>query len=577
MGEEPEMRSVSGAEAIVTTLERLGVEAVFGVPGGAILPTYDPIRDSAIRHVLARHEQGAGHMAEGYARATGRTGVVLATSGPGATNLVTPLMNARMDSTPIVAITGQVASHVIGTQAFQEAPTTELTRHCTKANWLVEDPDRLVETIHEAFAVARAGRPGPVLVDVPKDIQSAMTTCLTPTSPGKSEDAEVEAGAVAAAIRMIEHAERPVLYVGGGAIDASNLIRALAEATNIPVVTTLMGRGVISDDHPLALGMPGMHGLYAATTAMQRADLLVAMGARFDDRVTGDPASFAPVAKVIHVDIDPAELGKIRTPELGIVGDAASVVGALLDAWGDRPAPDRSSWLATVSEWQRTHPLRYEERRGGPIKPQYVIDALHRVTGGRAVVTSGVGQHQMWASQRWAFSRPRDWINSGGLGTMGFAVPAAIGAKLARPEETVVAIDGDGSFQMTMQELITASREGIAIKVALIDNGHYGMVKQWQELFYDGRLSAVKVGDAIPDYVGLAESLGCVGVRVTSRDEVESAIEDALRVDDRPVVMDFVVDPDEMVWPMIVGGGCNDEILMGPEDLIAGRQSSVSA
>jgi acetolactate synthase I/II/III large subunit len=570
------MRPVSGAEVIVGALERLGVEVVFGVPGGAILPAYDPIRDSVIRHVLARHEQGAGHMAEGYALATGRTGVVLATSGPGATNLVTPLMNARLDSTPFVAITGQVASHVIGTQAFQEAPTTELTRHCTKANWLVTDPGQLAETLYEAFAVAQSGRPGPVLVDVPKDVQVATTTHFPQPPAGERRSSEIDRAALAKALVMLEQTERPVLYVGGGAVDACAEVRDLAEATRTPVVTTLMGRGVIPDDHPLALGMPGMHGLYTATTAMQRADLLVAVGVRFDDRVTGDPGSFAPGARVIHIDIDPAELGKIRTPEVGIVGDAASALGALLAAWGDRPVPDRVEWLATLAEWQHTHPLRYESKPDGPIKPQYVIDALHKVTEGRAVVTSGVGQHQMWASQRWRFSRSRDWINSGGLGTMGFAVPSAIGAKVGRPDETVFAIDGDGSFQMTMQELITASQEGVGIKVALLNNGHYGMVKQWQELFYGGRLSAVQVGGSIPDYVGLAESLGCVSFRVDRPEAVIPTIEKSMTVDDRPVVIDFVVDPDEMVWPMVIGGGCNDEVLMGPEDLEATAQSSGS-
>jgi acetolactate synthase-1/2/3 large subunit len=571
------MRPVSGAEVIVGALERLGVEVVFGVPGGAILPAYDPLRDSLIRHVLARHEQGAGHMAEGYAMATGRTGVVLATSGPGATNLITPLMNARLDSTPLVAITGQVASHVIGTQAFQEAPTTELTRHCTKANWLVTDPGYLAETIYEAFSLAGSGRPGPVLVDVPKDVQVATTTHFPEPSVAEDRTPKIDAATLAAVIAMIEQAERPVLYVGGGAVGASTEVRALAEATGAPVVTTLMGRGVIPDNHPLALGMPGMHGVYTATTAMQRADLLVAVGVRFDDRVTGDPGSFAPGARVIHVDIDAAELGKIRRPEVGIVGDAAFVVRTLLAAWGDRPVPNRVEWLGRLAEWQRTYPLRYESTPDGPIKPQYVVDALHRVTEGRAVVTSGVGQHQMWASQRWQFSRPRDWINSGGLGTMGFAVPSAIGAKVGRPGETVFAIDGDGSFQMTMQELVTASQEGIAIKVALIDNGHYGMVKQWQELFYGGRLSAVKVGGSTPDYVGLAEALGCVAFRVDRPEEVIPTIEKSVAVDDRPVLMDFIVDPGEMVWPMVIGGGCNDEVLMGPEDLIAGVQSSGSA
>lgn len=566
----------TGSHSLLRSLEHEGVEVVFGVPGGAILPAYDPLLDSPIRHVLARHEQGAGHMAEGYAMATGRVGVVFATSGPGATNLITPLQNAKMDSTPLVAITGQVGTSAIGSDAFQEAHTTGLAMHCTKHSYLVTSADEIPDIIHEAFHLASTGRPGPVLVDFPKDVLNAVTEWRTPTLsglPGYKPTREGHPRQVKAAVEMIEASSRPVLYVGGGVIRAGATpeLVAFAEAANVPVVTTLMGRGAFPDSHRLALGMPGMHGVYAATTAMQKADLLIAIGVRFDDRVTGDVASFAPGAKVIHVDVDPAEIGKVRRADIPIVGDARSVLAAMVERVTERrvegPAPERADWFAQLRDWQETHPLSYTQDPDGPIKAQYFIERLHAITGGDAVVTSGVGQHQMWASHFWQFEKPLSWINSGGLGTMGFAVPAAVGAKIARPDEVVFAIDGDGCFQMTAQELITATTENIPIKVAVLNNGAYGMVQQWQKLFYDGRISASDLGTTVPDYPKLAEAMGCVGLRVTHPDEVDIAIEKALSIEDRSVVIEVVIDPEEMVFPMVPAGGSNDHIAMGPEDL----------
>ena len=558
------------------SLEHEGVEVIFGVPGGAILPAYDPLLDSPIRHILARHEQGAGHMAEGYAMATGRVGVAMATSGPGATNLITPLQNAKMDSTPLVAITGQVSTAAIGSDAFQESPTTGLAMHCTKHSYLVTDADEIPNAIHEAFHLASTGRPGPVLVDIPKDILNAATAWHEPHLrglPGYRPTSHGHPKQVKAAIELIEASERPVLYVGGGVIraGAADELRQFAEAANVPVVTTLMGRGAFPDDHPLALGMPGMHGLYTATTAIQKADLLIAVGVRFDDRVTGAVDAFAPHAKVIHIDVDPAEIGKVRRPEVPIVGDARIILHALNErlqaARATQSAPGREAWLAQLGAWQESHPLRYEQSADGPIKAQYFIERLHALTNGEAIVTAGVGQHQMWASQFWRFSRPGTWINSGGLGTMGFAIPAAVGAKAAKPDEIVYALDGDGCFQMTAQELITATTENIPIKAAVFNNGGYGMVKQWQNLFYGGRLSAVELGSTVPDYPKLAEAMGCVGLRVTHPDEVDVVIEKTLAIEDRPVVVEVVCDPDEMCFPMVPAGGSNDRIVMGPEDL----------
>jgi acetolactate synthase I/II/III large subunit len=567
----------TGSHSLFQSLEHEGVETIFGVPGGAILPAYDPLLDSPIRHVLARHEQGAGHMAEGYAMATGRVGVAMATSGPGATNLITPLQNAKMDSTPLVAITGQVGTAAIGSDAFQEAYTTGLAMHCTKHSYLVTDAADIPSIVHEAFHIAATGRPGPVLVDIPKNILNQETEWSTPTLAGlpgyKPPSSNGHPKQIRAAIDLIESAHRPVLYIGGGVIrsGAAAELRSFAEAANVPVVTTLMARGAFPDDHPLALGMPGMHGTYTATTAIQKSDVLVAIGARFDDRVTGHIPSFAPNAKVIHVDVDPAEIGKVRNPEIPVVGDARLVLQALLDRMlitrDGNPAPNRSDWFSQLGVWKQEKPLAYEQPEGGPIKTQFFIERLHEITEGDAVIAAGVGQHQMWASQFWRFSRPGNWVNSGGLGTMGFAIPAAIGAKAARPDERVIALDGDGCFQMTVQELITASTENIPIKVVVFNNGGYGMVKQWQNLFYEGRLSAVDLGTTVPDYPKLAEAMGCVGLQVDQPDEVDAAIDKILAVDDRPVVLEVVTDRDEMCFPMVPAGGSNDTIAMGLDDL----------
>jgi acetolactate synthase I/II/III large subunit len=568
--------TLTGAQALIRALELEGVDTIFGVPGGAILPAYDPILDSPIRHILARHEQGAGHMASGYAHASGRVGVVMATSGPGATNLITALQDAFMDSIPVVAVTGQVGMASIGYDAFQEAHTWGISMPCTKHNYLVTEPESIADAIHEAFHLASTGRPGPVLVDVPKNVLNASLPWHGPGKldlPGYRPSVQGHPKQVKAAVRLIAESERPVLYLGGGVIRAGAAAEALrlAELANLPAVTTLMARGAIPDSHPLCLGMPGMHGNYTAITAMQQADLLVAVGARFDDRVTGDVASFAPHAKVIHVDVDPAEIAKVRVPEIPIVGDARAVLIQLIAVMerllGDQPPPDRVPWLETLRRWQLDHPLGYEQGEDGPIQQQYVIEALHAITGGNAVVVAGVGQHQMWASQFWRFERPRTWINSGGLGTMGYAVPAAVGAKTAVPDRTVWAIDGDGCFQMTCQELITASVEGIPVKVAVMNNHSLGMVKQWQRLFYDGRYSAVDLTDHTPDYVKLAEAMGCAGLRADHPGEVVPVLEKAMAINDRPVVVEFRCDPDAMVFPMVPAGGSNDHVVLGPGDL----------
>ncbi|CAN5713132.1 acetolactate synthase large subunit [soil metagenome] len=564
------MTKMTGAQALIASLEHEGVDVMFGVPGGAILPAYDPLLDSPIRHVLARHEQGAGHMAEGYAWATGRVGVCMATSGPGATNLVTPLADALMDSVPIVAITGQVPTSAVGNDAFQEAYTTGITMPATKHNYFVTDPGEITEIIHEAFHIASTGRPGPVLVDIPKDILNQSTTWHPPHDlalPGYKPTVDGHPRRVKEAVELIHDAKRPVLYVGGGVIKANgaSALRRLAEATGIPVTTTLMGRGAFPDSHPLAMGMPGMHGTYTAITAIQKADLLIAVGVRFDDRVTGNPKFFAPHAKVIHIDVDPAEIGKVRAADIPIVGDAGRVLEQLLAAWGDREAPDLRAWTETINRWKSEYPLRYEQTPDGPIKPQFVVEELYRLTDGDATIVAGVGQHQMWASQYWKFEDPRRWINSGGLGTMGFAVPAAIGAKAGTPDELVFALDGDGCFQMTFNELITASTEKIPMKVAVFNNGVHGMVTQWQRLFYNSRFSATYLGDGI-DYPKLAESLGCVGLKAENPDELGPALEKALAIDDRPVVVEVVVDREEMVFPMVPAGGSNDEVILGPTE-----------
>ena len=568
---------MSGADALLKALEQEGVENVFGIPGGASMPIYDPLVDrSSIRHILCRHEQGAGHAAEGYAWATGKVGVCMATSGPGATNLVTPLADAKMDSVPIVAITGQVPTPVVGNDAFQEADITGITMPVTKHNFLVKDPADIVATVREAFHIASTGRPGPVLIDLPKDVLINETTYRWPENvslPGYKPNTKGNQRQVVEAVKMILRAKKPVLYVGGGVIkaDAHTELFDLATSGQLPVVTTLMARGAFPDSNELCLGMPGMHGNYTAVTAMQKADLLVALGSRFDDRVTGKLAGFAPHAKVIHVDIDPAEIGKNRVVDVPIVGDCKDVIGKLAAELHTRQdeadgPPDRSAWLGQLRAWQDEYPYRYPTD-DGKLKPQYCVERLRALADDDTICVSGVGQHQMYASQYWKFEHPRKWINSGGLGTMGFAVPAAMGAKVGRPDLRVVAIDGDGCFQMTAQELATSATEQIPFVTAILNNGYLGMVRQWQELFFDERYSGVWLDPNVPDYVKLAEAYGAVGLRVESADEVDNAIEKAYSITDRSVVIDFRVDPGEMVFPMVPSGASNDDIIVGPESI----------
>jgi acetolactate synthase I/II/III large subunit len=567
---------VTGADALLKALEQEGVEVVFGIPGGASMPIYDPLVDrSSIRHVLCRHEQGAGHAAEGYAWATGKTGVCMATSGPGGTNLVTPIADAKMDSVPLVAITGQVPTPVVGNDAFQEADITGITMPITKHNFLVKDPALIAETVREAFHIAATGRPGPVLIDLPKDVLLAETTWRWPehvSLPGYKPTTKGNQRQVVEAVKLILKSKRPVLYVGGGVVkaDAHKELFKLATTGRIPAVTTLMARGAFPDSHELCLGMPGMHGHYTAVTAMQQADLLVALGARFDDRVTGKLAGFAPDAKIVHVDIDPAEIGKNRAADVPIVGDCRDVIGKLAAELAKRQeeaggAPDRDAWLATLRGWQRRYPYRYDQRADGPLKPQFCVERLRAHADDDTIVVAGVGQHQMYASQYWTFEKPRHWINSGGLGTMGFAVPAAMGAKVGRPQQRVVAIDGDGCFQMTAQELATSATEKIPFVTAILNNGYLGMVRQWQELFFDERYSGVYLDPDVPDYVKLAEAYGAVGLRVEAPEEVDAAIEKAYSITDASVVIDFRVDPREMVFPMVPAGASNDDIIVGPE------------
>ncbi len=561
---------LTGAQSLIRALECAGVDTVFGIPGGAILPAYDPLLDSTrIRHILVRHEQGAGHAAEGYAAATGKVGVCMATSGPGATNLVTALADAHMDSVPIVAITGQVPSPAIGSDAFQEADIRGITMPVTKHNYLVTNPDDIPQAIAEAFYIAGTGRPGPVLVDISKDALQAMTTFAYPTElslPGYRPVTKPHTKQVREAARLIAESQRPVLYVGGGVIraGADAELRILAELTRIPVVTTLMARGAFPDDHPLHLGMPGMHGTVAAVGALQRSDLLIALGARFDDRVTGKLDTFAPDAKVIHADIDPAEISKNRVADVPIVGDCREVIADLIVALqAEYDAGHRGEagpWLATCQAWQARYPLGYETH-DGTLSPQYAIERIGAIAGPEATYVAGVGQHQMWASHFVRYQRPRSWINSGGLGTMGFAVPAAMGAKVGEPERVVWAIDGDGCFQMTNQELATCALNGIPVKVAVINNSSLGMVRQWQTLFYEGRYSNTDLHSArVPDFVKLSEALGCVGLRCETAEDVDATIAKAMEIDDVPVVIDFVVNRDAMVWPMVAAGTSNDAI-----------------
>jgi acetolactate synthase-1/2/3 large subunit len=570
---------MTGAQAMVRALEELDAQVVFGIPGGAILPAYDPLFDSTkVRHILVRHEQGAGHAATGYAQATGRVGVCMATSGPGATNLVTPIADAYMDSVPLVAITGQVPSAAIGTDAFQEADICGITMPITKHNFLVQDAADIPRTLAEAFHIAATGRPGPVLVDIAKDALQAETTFEWPVElqlPGYRPAAKPHGKQVREAARLISEAKRPVLYVGGGVIKAhaTDELRVLAELANVPVVTTLMARGAFPDSHEQHLGMPGMHGTVAAVAALQRSDLLIALGARFDDRVTGKLSSFAPDAKVIHADIDPAEISKNRVADVPIVGDVREVIADLIVAiQAEHEAGhqgDYAAWWKQCSSWRRTYPLGYDMHTDGSLAPQYVIDRLGKICGPDTVVVAGVGQHQMWASQFVSYENPGTWINSGGLGTMGFAVPAAMGAKVGRPDALVWAIDGDGCFQMTNQELATCAIEGIPIKVAIINNGSLGMVRQWQTLFYEGRYSNTDLKRAesryLPDFVMLAEAMGCVGLRCEAADDVDATIEKAMSINDAPVVIDFVVGKDAMVWPMVAAGTSNDDIKIARE------------
>ncbi|ASR34659.1 acetolactate synthase large subunit [Prauserella marina] len=565
---------LTGAQSLVRSLEAVGVEVVFGIPGGTILPAYDPLLDSTkVRHVLVRHEQGAGHAATGYAQATGKVGVCMATSGPGATNLVTPLADANMDSVPLVAITGQQTRALIGTDAFQEADICGITMPITKHNFLVTDPADIPRVIAEAFHLASTGRPGPVLVDIPKDVLQEATAFNWPPEmhlPGYRPTMRPHGKQVREAARLIASSRRPVLYVGGGVLKAraSEQLRRLAELTGIPVVTTLMARGAFPDSHPQHLGMPGMHGSVAAVAAMQRADLLIALGARFDDRVTGRLDSFAPDATVVHADIDPAEISKNRKADVPIVGDCAEIITELIEAVRaeneESGPPELDAWWTQVGAWRETFPAGYEWPADGTLSPQYVIERIGALAGPEAIYTAGVGQHQMWAAQFVKYENPRTWINSGGLGTMGFAVPAAMGAQFGEPGKQVWAIDGDGCFQMTNQELATCAIEGAPIKVAVINNGNLGMVRQWQNLFYAERYSNTDLGThkhRIPDFTLLAESLGCAGLRCETKDEVDEVIRRAMDINDRPVVIDFVVGKDAQVWPMIGPGTGNDEIM----------------
>ena len=562
---------ITGAQSLVKSLESAGVDVMFGIPGGAILPAYDPIFDSRIRHILVRHEQGAGHAATGYAQATGRVGVCIATSGPGATNLVTALADAQMDSVPIVAITGQVAAASIGTDAFQEADIRGITMPVTKHNFLITDAKDISRAIAEAFHIAGTGRPGAVLVDVAKDALTKMTEFDYPSSlhlPGYNPVMNPSSESLRDAAALIAQSKSPVLYVGGGVIksNASLELMKLAELTGAPVVTTLMALGSFPDSHPQHLGMPGMHGTVAAVTALQKSDLLITLGARFDDRVTGKLSSFAPNAKVIHADIDPAEIGKNRIADVAIVGDLKATISALvveLNKVFKSSKPDLTEWWMQCNSWRTRYPLGFDEPTDGSVSPQYVISRLGVIAGPEAIFVAGVGQHQMWSSQFINYERPRSWLNSGGLGTMGYAVPAAMGAKVGAPDRTVWAIDGDGCFQMTNQELVTCALNNIPIKVAIINNESLGMVRQWQTLFYNERYSNTDLhSKRIPDFAKLAEAMGCVGLRCETKEDVDRVINEAMAINDRPVVVDFSVHRDAMVWPMVAAGTSNDEIVI---------------
>lgn len=560
---------MNGAQSMIAALEAVGVEVVFGVPGGAILPAYDALHDSSVRHVLVRHEQGAGHAAEGYALATGHVGVCMATSGPGATNLVTPLADAYMDSIPIVAITGQVESPKMGTDAFQEADIRGITMPITKHSYLVEDADDIPRVIAEAFHVASTGRPGPVLVDISKSALTGQATFAWPPTlrlPGYSVPGRPSPSSVARAAGLISEATRPILYVGGGVIRAraSDGLRQLADMTGIPVVTTLTARGAFPDSHPLHLGMPGMHGTVAAVAGLQRSDLIIALGARFDDRVTGEPRSFAPGARVVHADIDAAEIGKNRAVDVPIVGDCNDVIEDLVRELATRSTPDLDPWRAFLKSVACRYPLGYSDPDEEGLAPQYVLERLGVLAGPGAIFVAGVGQHQMWAQQFIPYEQPSTWLSSAGLGTMGFSVPAAMGAKLGRPDATVWSVDGDGCFQMTNQELATCALEGMPIKVAVINNESLGMVRQQQSLYFGGRVNNISLQRAgsqhFPDFAKLAEALGCVGLMCDAAREVDNVIDEAMKIHDRPVVIDFRVSREAMVWPSIAAGASNDDL-----------------
>ena len=571
---------LTGSGAILRSLELLGVTDVFGLPGGAIMPFYDELMSStAIRHILVRHEQGAGHAAEGYAAASGRLGVCIATSGPGATNLVTAIADAHMDSVPMLAITGQVFSTSMGTDAFQEVDIVGITMPITKHSFLVTRPEDIPATIAAAYHIAMTGRPGPVLVDVTKDCQQGSAPFIWPPKvdlPGYRPVTKAHGKQIQAAAQLLAEAKRPVFYVGGGVIraKASAELLELAELVGAPVVTTLMARGALPDSSRLNLGMPGMHGTVPAVLAIQESDLLVSLGARFDDRVTGKPSEFAPDAKVVHVDIDPAEISKIRVADVPIVGDAKDVIADLTVAFREAIAvqfresgtrPDISKWWTRLDSLLKQFPLGYDEPGDGLLSPQYVIERIGQITGPEAIYASGVGQHQMWAAQFIKYERPNSWLNSGGAGTMGYGLPAAMGAKVAEPERTVWAIDGDGCFQMTNQELATCTINNIPIKVAVINNSSLGMVRQWQTLFYDGRHSFTDLNTGhdtmmIPDFVKLADAYGALGIRVTKKEDVDAAIRLANETNDRPVVIDFIVSRDSMVWPMVPQGVGNSSV-----------------
>lgn len=567
--------AVTGAQSLIMSLEAAGADVVFGLPGGAILPTYDPLLDAkGLRHILVRHEQGAGHAASGYAHATGKVGVCIATSGPGATNLITAIADAQMDSIPMVVITGQVGSSFIGTDAFQEADIVGMTMPVTKHNILVKNADDIPLAIKQAFHIASTGRPGVVLVDVTKDAQQAETVFEWPEElnlPGYRVPGRPNGKQIREAVELLVNAKRPVFLLGGGVLRsrASEEVRALVEAANAPFVTTLMARGALPDSHPQHLGMPGMHGDVAAVASLQRSDLIIAIGARFDDRVTGRLDSFAPAAKVVHADIDPAEISKNRVADVPIVGDAADVARALLAALADRLADgderDYEAWWQLMNGLRENYPLGWTATADGYTAPQHVISRISAISGPESIFVAGVGQHQMWSSQFIDFEEPYSWINSGGLGTMGYSLPAAMGAKVGQPGKVVWSIDGDGCFQMTNQELATCVLNDIPIKVAIINNSSLGMVRQWQKLFYDQRFSNTDLNTGhgtrrVPDFVKLAEAYGAVGLRCERDEDIDRVIGEAMAINDRPVVVDFQVSADAMVWPMVPAGVSNDEI-----------------